>query len=191
MGEALDSFQAALTETFAGVPVLLHLLMRLFALLRDAAARFALGAPVPVADAEVMPVRDDVQLVADVRQRAAGRKCGARTVRLPSARPVCTEVANSAVRAEVGRGDAPLARATTATWLPDSKIFKNRVLLPWKICAYFIAISKQKYLWIKFFWFFSFKKRTTYYPASSRDRTVAAAIAASIILGQAPSAIIT
>lgn len=45
--ETLDSLRAAVAEIFAGMPVLLGLLMRLFAMLRDAAGRVAPAVVVP------------------------------------------------------------------------------------------------------------------------------------------------
>ena len=62
MGETLDDLEAGFAKTFSGVPVLLRLFMRLFALLRGVAERLALGDALPV-DSDV--VLDDAVAVTD------------------------------------------------------------------------------------------------------------------------------
>ena len=89
----LESLQAGLAEVFAGFPLLLNLLMRLFALLRAAAARRAQDDVAPAVEAVMVVAPSPVvkQAVRSVAKRRAARK--ARRV----ARVLC------ATRVPVGR----------------------------------------------------------------------------------------
>ena len=78
MLEMLDLLEARTEALFSRVPFLFRMLMRLFALLRDAAGRVPLGA-VPDADVDA-PVA--VVRVMSERVAIAGRKCGARAARV-------------------------------------------------------------------------------------------------------------
>ncbi len=69
MEETLGRFQAQAEANFSGLPGLLHLLMRVFALLRDALAKFAPDV-VPPAEGEVAapPARVTTRVAAGVRR---------------------------------------------------------------------------------------------------------------------------
>ena len=78
MEETLDALQASVAEIFAGIPVLVRLLMRLFAMLRDAAAR--------VGSSGVAPEIELPEIVsANVHAACVtARKCDVRGSRAPA-----------------------------------------------------------------------------------------------------------
>ena len=157
MGEKIDVLQAKIEDSFSEAPCLLYLLMRLIAFLR----RFADGLPTDVVEAAVAgKARPNAE--APVAQD--GRRGRAPRARAISIETVMIVVAEAATPADSVRPMDDHRRSFDALPAPLCRNFFKKSDLPTlPTHAIFVTISKQNYLWMKFSWFFSFKKRTPYF----------------------------
>lgn len=133
MGETLDDLEAGFAKTFSGVPVLLRLFMRLFALLRGVAERLALGDAVladsdvvlvdavVAADGTVDPVVDAAELVLACARRVRAPRRGMRTLGVAQA----VDVAVTAAAWPVARVRAVDARVGWNLGVVFSKFSKS------------------------------------------------------------------